>query len=378
MVGFLEQPGTWHQTPEDREERALAWARRNKARLLAGPEKALTLEPFLEGFYSPSGAWATRMTAKGHSLGRKYLLTRQGHLDNYIKPLFGKADPRELTARHIDDVLLAARRSSGAPEPLAPATKYKLLYSFALVLEDLREQGLIAANPLSGIKAYSKAPVAPRSAIPREALGKIFPPTHGGMVRTWGSSMWASAMLVLLDTGMRPGELRALRWRELRADRSIVVRHGIEAGTRDVVKGTKTGFVKPAFLSRRTAQELEIWRAESPHSGADDFVFTITGERPVTNEAIVQAFRRGIRAHGIDATNWTPYWLRHTFGTYSLDALEDSELLLLMGHTNVATNAIYRHPDDDQLVRRASGAQAKLEAAREKKSPGVAGARTES
>ena len=362
FVGFLEAPGRWFQSPEEDEEKALAWARRSKGRLLADPGRELHLRSFLDGFFRPGGPWVRRMESKGHRFGEKYLLTRQGHVDNYIEPLFGAADPRELTGRYIDDTILAAKRASGSELPLAPATKYKILYTFHLVLEDLKEQGIIPSNPLEGVKPYSRAPVKPRSALPREALRILFPATHGSLVKVWGSSMWAACMLVLLDSGIRPGELRALRWSELYTgeDPALVVRHGIEAGTLDRVKGTKTDIVRAGSISIRTAQELEIWRAESRHNGPDDFIFTLDGRAPVTNEGIIKAFRRGLEATGMKTASWTPYWLRHSFITYALDSLEDSELLLLAGHTNIVTNAIYRHPDDEVVLQRSRKAREKL------------------
>jgi integrase len=305
------------------------------------------------------------MREKGHTFGAAYLSVRQGHLDNYIGPLFGAEDPRALGGRQIDDTLLGAPRRHGR-KPLAPATKYKIMYSFALVLADLRERGIIETNPLEGIKPYSKAPIAPRGALPRDALPKLFPTTHGELVQVWSGSMWAACMLVLLETGMRPGELRALRWGELYGEeRAFVVRHGIEAGTVDHVKGTKTDQVKSGGISIRTAQELTIWRAESRHSGADDFIFTLEGP-PVTGAGILKAFRRGLAAVDLEAERWTPYWLRHSFITYSLDSLEDSELLMLAGHTNLTTNAIYRHPDDEIVLKRSKTAREKLDMARGK------------
>lgn len=85
----------------------------------------------------------------------------------------------------------------------------------------------------------------------------------------------------------------------------------------------------------------------------DDFVFTLSGAAPVSGMGVISAFRRGLKAAGYAGEPWTPYWLRHSFGTYHLADLDDSELLMLMGHTNIVTNATYRHPDDDIVRKRA-------------------------
>ncbi|MGA2548196.1 MAG: hypothetical protein ABSF43_16740 [Rectinemataceae bacterium] len=84
----------------------------------------------------------------------------------------------------------------------------------------------------------------------------------------------------------------------------------------------------------------------------------------MTGAGILKAFRRGLAAVGLEAERWTPYWLRHSFITYSLDSLEDSELLMLAGHTNLITNAIYRHPDDEIVLKRSKAAREKLDKAR--------------
>jgi integrase len=364
MVQFLEEPGAYHATPESDPAKALAWARRNRERILAGAEAPLRLRDFCFDFFLPTGSWGQRMMAKGHRFGAAYLSVRQGHVDNYIIPLFGDLDPRELSGRYIDDELIGAKQKNG--RPLAPATKYKINYSLNLILEDLLERGIITTNPLAGIKAYSKAAIAPRGALPRDSLPKLFPVSHGALVRVWGGAMWAACMLVLLDTGMRPGELRALRWRELYGEeRAFVVRHGIEAGTTDVVKGTKTDQVRTGSITLRTAQELAIWRSESRHAEENDFIFTLDGAAPITGEGIIKAFRRGLAEVGLDGERWTPYWLRHSFVTYSLGALSEEEVALLAGHS-VEVDRIYQHPDDELALHRSRMARDKLDKVREK------------
>lgn len=358
LVGYLEEPGVWHQSPEEEAPRALAWAKRNRARLLTAPPAALTLRPFLEGFFLPSGAWVTRIRAKGQAISDRHLANYEGQARNYLIPLFGDEDPRQLSARQIDDVILAATAKGG--RALASATKYKILHAFSLVLADLAEQGLITVNPLLGVKPYSKAPTRPRSAIPREALAMLFPATHGAAVRIWGRSIWAALMAVLFDTGMRPGEARALRWGEINErEGAIVVRHAVKAGTLTIGE-TKTGNVRAGSLSARTLQELAIWRAESRFHSSADFVFTLEGEAPVTDAAIGEAFRRGLLAIGKAEEPWTPYWLRHSMITYSLAALDDGEVMMLAGHSNIAVNARYRHPDDETVIERTRAARGKL------------------
>lgn len=62
-----------------------------------------------------------------------------------------------------------------------------------------------------------------------------------------------------------------------------------------------------------------------------------------------------------------PYWLRHSFGTYQLENLNDEGLFSLMGHTNIVTASIYRHPDDLTLLRSSLAIRDKLDKSREGK-----------
>ncbi|MDR2597147.1 MAG: site-specific integrase [Treponema sp.] len=238
-------------------------------------------------------------------------------------------------------------------------------------IEEMIDLKKISSNPLTGLKKYSKNPENPRGVIDRDSLIKMFPSHHVDMVRIWGSTMWACLMLVFFDTGVRPGEARALTWADIDIRKRFVPIHkGIEAGTVDKIKGTKTGVVKAGFLNRRTVQELDIWRMETKWNSGADFVFTAKGKSPVTNEAVTKAFRRGLDQ--VEKENrewrsdpkWTPYWLRHSFGTYQMEVLEESEISALMGTGAAVLKRHYQHPDNETLYKSSEGIQKKLDKAR--------------
>jgi integrase len=358
-IAYLEDPERWHLTPETTRIKALAWAKRQKGALLeARPD--LTLSPFMEGFFEPSGAWYKRVKQKGAALSRKILDDYSAHVTNYLDPLFGESDPRELTARIVDDAFLEMRGKRG--REISPATKRKIFHTLTVILGDLAEQGIIKSNPLLGVKPYSKAPTHPRGALPRPALAALFPASHGAAVKVWKRPLWVACMGIMFDTGMRPGEVRALRWGEINwKAHAVVIRHGVESGTEATIKTTKTGNVRAGRISERTIQELTIWRAESSHADDLDFIFTLDGKAPISNAAIGQAFKSGIKAAGIKGgEEWTPYWLRHSFVTYSLAELDAREVALLAGHSEAISKAVYSHPDDEVVLKQTRSAREKL------------------
>lgn len=358
-VAYVENPGAWFMTPETVEAKALAWARRNRDHLIGDGARAICIRNLASGFFDLSGEWRTRMAAKGQSMSDRHLSNMAAIMENHLLPMFGDDDPRKLSARDIDDRILAARGIND--RELAPGTKYKIVHVFRVFLGDLAERGIIDRNPLIGLQPYSKKPVRARGALPREVFAALFPPTHGEAVQVWGRSLWAALMCVLGDTGMRPGEARRLTWTRIYEDEAaVVIRHAEKAGNSG--KGdTKTGAVRAGRLSPRTLQELAIWRMESRFSGDDDLIFTLDGREPVTDAAIGQAFRRGLRAIGVSTEKgqpgaaWTPYWLRHTFVTYSLAHLTIAEVALLAGHSEAIARGVYAHPDDEVVLKQLKG-----------------------
>jgi integrase len=361
-VHFEEYPGHWIASPERDREKALTWARRNRERLIN--RKVNSVKFYCEGFFAQDGKWAQRMREKGRHFIGQHLRNMQAYLDNHFVPAFGDLDPREIKRRDIDDWLLGLKKLSG--KKASGATKYKIMSALNLLFEDLRDLDVIEVSPMAGIRPYSKNPENPRGAIDRDSLEKLFPATHGELVKVWGASLWAAIMLLFYDTGSRPGEVRALTWQDIDTrKRFIPIRRGIEAGTANTVKGTKTGVVKAGFLTARTVQELEVWRAESKYSADGDFVFTRNGRQPVTNNGIVKAFRRGLESAGIENSDWTPYWLRHSFGTYQLEVLAEEEISRLMGNGVQVLRRHYLHPDDATLYESTKGIQGKMDKARE-------------
>lgn len=373
-VHFEEYPGHWIVTPEYDRKKAIAWAKRNRDRLVR--RKSATLAEYCDGFYAVDGLWVCRQKEKGHHYIDLHLKNRQAYLDNYFCRVFGNRFPDDIDRaefrREFDDWLLKLASYLDGKKRLSKATKNKIIYSVNDFIEELVDLKIMSHNPLTGLKKYGKEPENPRGAIDRDSLAKMFPPRHSDMVRVWGSPMWACLMLIYYDTGMRPGESRALTWADIDVRKRFVpIRKGVEAGTAGKIKGTKTGVVKAGFLNRRTAQELDIWRTETRYGAGSDFVFTANGKSPVTNEAITKAFRRGLaqiekeNAGWKSDPKWTPYWLRHSFGTYQMENLEESEISALMGAGVAVLKRHYQHPDDETLYKSSEGIKEKLDRARD-------------
>ena len=335
----------------------------------------LTIIEYCKGFYSVNSLWVRRQREKGHHYSDLHLRNRQAYLDNYFSKEYGKYLPKDIDhvefRREFDNWLLDLKSYFNDKKRLSRATKNKIIYSVNDFIEEMIDMKKMTRNPLTGLKKYNKEPEKPRGIIDRDSLAKMFPPQNSDLIRIWGSTMWACLMMLFYDTGARPGEARALTWADIDIRKRFVpFRKGIQAGTTKTIKRTKTGVVKAGFLNERTVNELDIWRKETKWNSDEDFIFTINGNKPVTNGAITNAFRRGLRQ--IEKKNknwksrpeWTPYWLRHSFGTYQMEVLDEEEIATLMGNGVAVLKRHYQHPDDDTLYRSSIGIKDKLDRAR--------------
>jgi len=77
----------------------------------------------------------------------------------------------------------------------------------------------------------------------------------------------------------------------------------------------------------------------------NDLIFTKDYKGPRLNVGITKAFHRGIKGLAINGEKLTSDWLHQSLGTCKLEALQDEQILKLMGHTRLVTSKENRHQD---------------------------------
>lgn len=148
-----------------------------------------------------------------------------------------------------------------------------------------------------------------------------------------------TAIHLLLDTGIRVGELAAIGLRDLSLANGSLLIQG---------KGNRQRLVyllqKPL---RRKVERYLAYRQAIPT--ASDRLFVSTNGKPI-GPAAVRAELRGVsRAAGI-ARHVTPHMLRHTCATQWLEAgLDIRYVQKLLGHQSISTTEIYTDVSDQGL-----------------------------
>ena len=142
-------------------------------------------------------------------------------------------------------------------------------------------------------------------------------------------------------TGLRQGELIALRWQDVDWDAQRVrVRRNHVLGEFDTPKSRRSTRSVP--MSRRVTRELGQWQKMTRWAGPADLVFA----EPVSGEvlrrgALMRRYRRALKAAKLEPTHRF-HDLRHTFGTAMAAAgVPMRTLQEWMGHRDMATTQRY-------------------------------------
>lgn len=142
-------------------------------------------------------------------------------------------------------------------------------------------------------------------------------------------------------TGVRVGELIALRTRDLALDEGIATVFG---------KGSKERIVP---VGRRAAGAVDVYLRET-RGGLDrgegkGVVFLNARGRPLSRMGVWKILQKHVKRAGLEK-RVTPHTLRHSFATHLLEGGADlAAVQEMLGHADISTTQIYTHVDRDYL-----------------------------
>ncbi|MBS1888134.1 MAG: site-specific integrase [Actinobacteria bacterium] len=149
----------------------------------------------------------------------------------------------------------------------------------------------------------------------------------------------ASLFIVAAMTGLRLGELGALRWRDVNLDaRFLNVSRSISAGEETSTKSRRSRVVP---LATQAVEELEHLRSRLHFLGRDDHVFCRPDGGPLDRTAVRRRFVRAQEAVGLRVRRF--HDLRHTFGSLAIRRFDLVAVKEMMGHSKLTTTERYLH-----------------------------------
>jgi integrase len=163
------------------------------------------------------------------------------------------------------------------------------------------------------------------------------------LVRAADSAQDAALFLTAAFTGLRLGELLALRWCDLDlARQAIRVRRSFTA--HGGMSSPKSGRVRSVPLVSDVAQALAALGTRELFTDEDDLIFPgVTGD-PQDGSSLRLRYKAALSRAGLRSLRF--HDLRHTFGTLAVRRAEIPAVQAWMGHAHVGTTMRYIHYRD--------------------------------
>jgi integrase len=293
-----------------------------------------TVAEFLDEWRSHAGRGRAQRT-KDH-----YEITCEKHL----KPALGRVKLAQLKPLHIENFMTAQVEQKG----LAQATVDKHFWTLHKALDRAVAWGQIPRNPADQVVKPGVQDSEVRSFDVDEQAAIL-----GRAAGTWQYG----PILLALATGMRRGEIVALRWRDVELEAGVVA---VRGSIQEASTGVEMGRAKTdasirriripegvsGFLADHRAKQKVLARAVSTYKD-QDLVFPREDGRMKRPSVVTGQFKRLCVALEIEDGHF--HCLRHTFATEMLRAGVPVKVVSeMLGHKSIAiTLRTYAHVLED-------------------------------
>lgn len=262
--------------------------------------------------------WTEHDRKRKRSTVRDYRLTVEANL---IPDLGADRKLETIQQQHVE----AYRDALVREDRLSPRTINKRLTMIHGILGRAGKVWNLRANPAAGIDK-----------VPERRSGDldVFRPDEvRQLVAAAESEQDAALYLTAAFTGLRFGELAALRWSDVDWTRDLIhVRRALAAGE---VAEPKSGKVRSVPMIEDVAQTLAKLGQRKLWIGDGDYVFVSPTGNYLDYSATVKTYKRVLRAAGLRVVKF--HGLRHSFGTIAVQAFALSDVQAMMGHADIQT-----------------------------------------
>jgi integrase len=298
-------------------------------------------------------------------------IARESHVRCYLIPALGRGRLTQLTAHDVERALgsfvangrpvlpVERRRGRQTHAPISPLTARHIRATLRSALADAVRSGLVGRN----VAADARPPYVPDREVEylsadevRRLLDEVRDHPFGPIAQ------------VAAATGMRRGEILALRWPDLKADLSEVrvrqamtmtLDHRFEIGTPKTVRSRRT-LPLPAMAREALAMQRDRQAASRAAAGAawqdrEGIVFTDDLGRQVEPDAVSRWFSKHMQASDVPAVTFRD--LRHSAATIMLgEGVPLAVVSAWLGHSGMAITMKHYAAVIPQLKDDAAGA----------------------
>jgi integrase len=286
---------------------------------------------------------------------RSYLNDCRNTVRAYLLPALSADTPVDaITTADVErvrELLLSGKLARHDGGRLAHRTAQKALILLGGILARAKRKGWISVNP-----AENAEKVTVRSS---DEFNVLTVEQVHAVARAAADGQLAAMIVVAAFTGLRLGELLALRWRHVDfANRILHVRRNLPAGQAEE-ESPKSHRVRSVPLSDQALVALDGLSRRGRDTGPDDLVFCDAAGGHEIGDHVRDGFYAALDVAGLGALREKAdpivfHDLRHTFGTMcAAKGIDLRRIQAWMGHADIQTTMRYLHyvPQHDDAAR---------------------------
>jgi len=305
-------------------------------------KSSMTLKEFTANFFIWDKCdWIKSQHVKGKPFAISMAKMRRGQLDNYILPEFGNICFKDILEENCKlNAVDVEKWLSNLP--LANQTKNHILYTFKIIMKWAKKKRFIRYNALADTEPASRNDYKKKDILSIEELKILFPADQEALIAVWGSTFYATLFLLMVTSGMRSQEIRALVWGDLLVTEGILfIEHAVKR--HEEMGSTKSDYEKAVYLPDRTITMLLRWKNETPFNDKHHLIFYGSSEdKPIHRGKMLEVIRKVVTIPG---KHITPHCLRTTYNSYMRRHIPEKLLRLQLGHKSEAMTNRYDRSD---------------------------------
>ncbi len=324
-------------------------------------ENQQTLLSFLLNFWTwEKSPYVAEKKAYKQSISKYHVNGMRGSIETYWKPYFDSSLPlSDLTREMLREFSIALskrKKQTRGKEPeereetLSARTCNVILQAGTVALNWAFNNGVIQTNPAAGLKKFG-FDAKKRGILTDKEMKKLF--TSGDWHNHEGAKL---AALLASQTGLRLGEVIALRVRDIDSDR-IQVKHSYS--TSDGLKSTKTGETRQVPIIPETKKAITEYAKKNPFGfQPDNFIFFKVDDKniPMRGDTVSKLFNNAVDSILSEterkARNIVFHGLRHYYAKKMADVL-DQRAAKLTGHKTAAMLEHYANHEQEEDFQKA-------------------------
>jgi integrase len=313
---------------------------------------SIPFNQYLENFWTYSTSrYVQERLAHGFVIGKGHCYNSLNRAKSHWFPAFCGKKLNEITREDLKNFAIALSKKKvymvscygpvskpvrilpEAEKVLSPATINKILITGFTALKWAYHEGLIPSNPAEGMSRFSGKKRKRGVLTPVEAE-RVF-------AARWNDNRAYCAALLSCTTGLRSGEIRALRKSDIGKD-FLYIRHAWS--DHDLLKATKNGEDRKVPILAEVRRQLALLAEQNPYDDEHAYLFYSTiKDKPIEGKLFLTCLKAVCASLQIDTAkrNIDFHSFRHYYAARMADKMTPEQIARVTGHKSMAVFEVY-------------------------------------